>query len=155
MPVPRVRFTVRRLMAVVMLVAVLMWGVQTWRRWQAYRRSAMYYAQVELWSGQEVAWMDRSITQARHRLPEELRISQHALRHFINDREVTPAEFAASQEKVVADMFAMAAQKRAQVAFFARMKRKYERAARYPWLPVEPDPPVPNVDWPGWPMDEK
>jgi hypothetical protein len=24
------------------------------------------------------------------------------------------------------------------------MKQKYERAARYPWLPVEPDPPYPD-----------
>jgi hypothetical protein len=26
---------------------------------------------------------------------------------------------------------------------FAALARKYERAARYPWLPVEPDPPEP------------
>jgi hypothetical protein len=28
-----------------------------------------------------------------------------------------------------------------RVDFHARMAEKYERAARYPWLPVEPDPP--------------
>jgi hypothetical protein len=26
----------------------------------------------------------------------------------------------------------------------SRMAAKYERAARYPWLPVEPDPPEPE-----------
>ena len=26
----------------------------------------------------------------------------------------------------------------------AALKTKYERAARYPWLPVEPDPPAPE-----------
>jgi hypothetical protein len=26
----------------------------------------------------------------------------------------------------------------------AALRRKYERAARYPWLPVEPDPPEPE-----------
>jgi hypothetical protein len=26
---------------------------------------------------------------------------------------------------------------------WAALARKYERAARYPWLPVEPDPPAP------------
>jgi hypothetical protein len=26
----------------------------------------------------------------------------------------------------------------------ASLKRKYERAARYPWLPVAPDPPYPG-----------
>jgi hypothetical protein len=28
-------------------------------------------------------------------------------------------------------------------AYHAAMSRKYERAARYPWLPVAPDPPPP------------
>jgi hypothetical protein len=27
--------------------------------------------------------------------------------------------------------------------YHAQLARKYERAARYPWLPVEPDPPLP------------
>ena len=29
-------------------------------------------------------------------------------------------------------------------AFHSAMHRKYERAAFYPWLPVEPDPPEPE-----------
>lgn len=28
--------------------------------------------------------------------------------------------------------------------YFAALKRKYRRAARYPWLSVAPDPPFPN-----------
>jgi hypothetical protein len=28
--------------------------------------------------------------------------------------------------------------------YFEALQRKYERAARYPWLPVAPDPPEPN-----------
>jgi hypothetical protein len=30
------------------------------------------------------------------------------------------------------------------IDFQVRMRRKYELAARYPWLPVEPDPPEPE-----------
>ena len=30
------------------------------------------------------------------------------------------------------------------IAHFADLRRKYEHAARYPWLPVEPDPPEPR-----------
>jgi hypothetical protein len=30
------------------------------------------------------------------------------------------------------------------VEYHAAMRRKYERAARQPWLPVEPDPPEPE-----------
>src|SRR5215813_6576698 len=39
---------------------------------------------------------------------------------------------------------AVAASARARAAWNDRMKRKYEQAARYPWLPVEPDPPPPS-----------
>jgi hypothetical protein len=36
-----------------------------------------------------------------------------------------------------------AAENAANVHYHAALARKYERAARYPWLPVEPDPPQP------------
>jgi hypothetical protein len=31
-----------------------------------------------------------------------------------------------------------------KAVYHSRMREKYERAARYPWLPVEPDPPEPK-----------
>jgi hypothetical protein len=31
-----------------------------------------------------------------------------------------------------------------RLAYHNRLKEKYERAARYPWLPVGPDPPEPE-----------
>jgi hypothetical protein len=34
--------------------------------------------------------------------------------------------------------------KRQNVAYYAQIKEKYEWLARYPWLPVEPDPPEPE-----------
>jgi hypothetical protein len=38
------------------------------------------------------------------------------------------------------------------VAYWVPMIEKYERAARYPWLPVEPDPPMPEgKGYPKWP----
>ena len=30
--------------------------------------------------------------------------------------------------------------------YFARLKVKYQQAAQRPWLPVEPDPPIPSDD---------
>jgi hypothetical protein len=32
-----------------------------------------------------------------------------------------------------------------RVALYRGLRRKYERAARHPWLSVEPDPPLPQV----------
>jgi hypothetical protein len=76
---------------------------------------------------------------------------QHALR-----------QRAAYHEKI--EKLAAATQVRANAAIrdrHARLKEKYWRAARYPWLPVGPDPPEPekpfsledlhNVDVPGLP----
>jgi hypothetical protein len=36
------------------------------------------------------------------------------------------------------------ARQRERVEHFERLGLKYERAARYPWLPVAPDPPEPE-----------
>ena len=33
---------------------------------------------------------------------------------------------------------------RLHAAYHKELKNKYEHAARYPWLPVEPDPPMPS-----------
>jgi hypothetical protein len=33
---------------------------------------------------------------------------------------------------------------RGKIAWHGEMQAKYERAARYPWLPVSPDPPEPK-----------
>ena len=33
---------------------------------------------------------------------------------------------------------------RQRAIYHAALRRKYERAARYPWLPVPPDPPEPK-----------
>ncbi len=38
----------------------------------------------------------------------------------------------------------VAARWRRTAAHFARLQMKYDRAAPYPWLPVAPDPPVPE-----------
>jgi hypothetical protein len=35
------------------------------------------------------------------------------------------------------------------IDYYAALRRKYERAAARPWLPVEPDPPPPQVDGAG------
>jgi hypothetical protein len=36
------------------------------------------------------------------------------------------------------------ARRNEEIEYFIHLKHKYERAARYPWLPVEPDPPEPK-----------
>lgn len=43
MRLPRVRITVRRLMAAVVAVAVIIWGFQVWRRAEFYRWKTRYH----------------------------------------------------------------------------------------------------------------
>jgi hypothetical protein len=33
---------------------------------------------------------------------------------------------------------------KAEASYYARLRVKYERAARYPWLAIEPDPQPPT-----------
>jgi hypothetical protein len=49
-------------------------------------------------------------------------------------REAACLDLGRRVEKIAAKSAAMA-------VHYAALARKYERAARYPWLPVEPDPP--------------
>ena len=92
MRLPRVRFSVRRLMIMVAVVALssAVLGQLSLR----YRQQARFYAESEAY------WRKAAIGAP---------ISQQAR---YKDR----------------------------VNYFARLRQKYEHAARYPWLPVEPDP---------------
>jgi hypothetical protein len=102
MRLPRLRFTVRRLMLVVALAGLVMgggvWGYRMWRMSAKYARIA-----------QSFKW-----TESLHRGLEA---------RFQNNAQREAAKFAAV------------------ATHYAALVRKYERAARYPWLPVEPDPP--------------
>jgi hypothetical protein len=47
MRVPRVRFTVRRMMVVVAVVAAMIWAVMLWQRASFYRWKVRFHAQME------------------------------------------------------------------------------------------------------------
>jgi hypothetical protein len=105
---PRVRFTVRHLMAAVAVAALLLAARGTWRRYQSYRYQAATYAEME-----------RLVSALR---PADSRIS------VVYDPG-TPQELRFTPEQV------------------SRLRRKYERAAARPWIPVEPEPgpPLPGL----------
>lgn len=47
-------------------------------------------------------------------------------------------------EQDEADLRALAVREQNRSAYFARLGANYRRAARYPWLPIKPDPPPPE-----------
>ena len=126
------RMTTRRWMIAVAVVGVMLAAAALFRRHLTLRELGDYHARME------------GVLMDRARL-----LGQPSL-EFANRYPVIAAEwrtYAACEAEIG--------------AWHARLKKKYRRAARYPWLAIEPDPPKPenpldfedlhNVDVPGLP----
>ena len=112
---PRPRLSIRRLMLIVAVVAAMLGGLIEYGRLT--RVAAAYRAKAEDHAGLEKT-LRMIIGQTGPNSPID----------------ISPGEGLRSRRftaKVVAE-------------FQAGLARKYERAARYPWLSVEPDPAVPE-----------
>jgi hypothetical protein len=116
---PRMRFTVRRLMIAVAVVAIAVWLPIILTRRAKYHRLAREF--------------DAKATVARAFGP---RGSLHA--DAVDIRVGTVYVFQREPNGAPFDCVG------AHSDYYAAMKAKYERAARYPFLPVAPDPPEPE-----------
>ncbi len=116
MKVPRVRFTVRRMMVVVAVVALAFGIFRLWALRELYLEKAANHAGFRAYmlrSPESIAhWEDRWTDQ---------RIGKPARYPWPGGPPFVPA----------------------MAKYHDAMRIKYERAARYPWLPIEPDPPDP------------
>jgi hypothetical protein len=111
MRLPRVRFTIRGMMVAVAVAAGLMAGSIGLARLRLL--SSDYRARAEQHAGIE-----------------------ETLRHIIaSDESDTPVDISPG-----AGLRSRRFTARAVADYEAALRRKYERAARYPWLRVEPDP---------------
>jgi hypothetical protein len=119
MRLPRVRFTLRRLVIVVAWLAVLMAmgleAARATRRARAYRQLAVSHA----------AFRDLCLGEAD--------AYQYAFVHR-----------AAADHRAETDLARYEAHERALAGHYNALAAKYRRAARFPWLPVEADPPPPH-----------
>jgi hypothetical protein len=117
MRLPRVRFTVRRMMLAVAIVAVVLEGLIVLGRYRYHRDRAARVARTAV---------------ALRRMIAKLPPGQKALRTDLDDEDGSPAVLATPEacEKFLAHL--------------DRVVRKHEYAARHPWLPIEPDPPAPK-----------
>ena len=122
MEIPRVRFTVRRLMVAVAVVGIAFYGLVLWRRSAEYRRLADEAERSEM----------KAIVGAKQ-------------------ADAVAARFRRMPEKVTSEGVNLQSRYSAEGTHLrrlsqdrARAKIKYRRAARYPWLPVAPDPPEPE-----------
>jgi hypothetical protein len=113
---PRVRFTVRRMIVAVAVIALAFWMVRLWAARQLYLQKAAKHAGFRanvLRSPNSIAYWESRWT---------------------DQREGKPARY----PWPAGPPFVPALAK-----YHDAMRMKYERAARYPWLPIEPDPPEP------------
>jgi hypothetical protein len=128
MRLPRVRFTVRRLMIAVAVVAILCGvGLQIRQTIRFSRLAARYADDGLFWRRQE----------RNHR----------ALGEKMRTASVDPEQGSGAAEfwRPYIEFQAERAEKIKVLAdYLAMMKVKYQAAARRPWLPVEPDPPEPE-----------
>ena len=138
---PRKRFTIRRLMiyvaasAVACEVAVVGWTFQK------------YGSLASSYSGKEsIALIEAEGCEGLIQIAEDsVRFAESMLqlKGRVSSDATWTAQISRGQKDIERDR-AQLAQKRRQAAFFHRLASKYARAARYPWLPVEPDPPEPK-----------
>ena len=128
----RTRFTVRRMMAVVAIAAILLGpGLQAWRVYRNFReykqRASQHSIFETIWTKQKHEWSSK----------------ESEWRSIAKDLEQKGKDFRSAVE--IAEIYATIAENPTRLAeYHARMKEKYEAARRRPWLPVEPDPPEPK-----------
>ena len=133
MRLPRVQFTVRRMMVSVAVVAVLVANVELMRRHVVSRALATKHAamQAEL--------------EAARRLAEERAkwVELLAERGEVEAPTSFPLIDPLAGATTLSEVRALSTRYAKQAAYHAQLRRKYERAAARPWLPIEPDPPPP------------
>ena len=111
------------IMAVVAVIAIVTGGVIMIKRREAYRiRAAFHASQEQVAAGRLRHWSDEAAQLAG------------------SPGNVNPA-VADHNPQLVLEMVNYS---RNRVAHHRRLKDKYERAARYAWLRIDPDPPSPD-----------
>lgn len=128
MRLPRLRYTLRTLLVLVVLVAVA-FGVDGLRRRRAgFLQKSAQYARLEKSSLSMIAVSEERIADLK------LRIEDYGAR---------------GREDVVREANGMLSEAawaletdRQEAAYYGGLRRKYERAASRPWVTLEPDPPL-------------
>jgi hypothetical protein len=117
MPIPRVRFTVRRLMVAAAILALTMWGASTCRRLIYYRQRAALFAGLT----------------AGLRAHTDGVAPGAALPGTFIRRGAQGPNLPVTRELATR-----------WIDYYEALARKYEAASARPWLPVPPDPPLPE-----------
>ncbi len=130
------RMTIRRWMIIVLLIGVMTGGIVGGLR---LKRCQEHFGSLV----ERYAAVERECLKVTRMNDEQIKSVTRLLDSFEKNPLTGPAilERTRSMLRESQDRQAAWAQK---LAYYVRLKHKYEYAARHPWLPVEPDPPEPE-----------
>jgi hypothetical protein len=138
MRLPRLRFTIRWMMVVVAIVALALgstlWGLKMRRLARSYALRASTAKQAET----NYRGLETKVTRA----VREIELGQKMIEPRPVREEPRFASIALDHQMRRA--LGLAAYLKRLGDHHATLRRKYERAARYPWLTIEPGPPWPE-----------
>jgi hypothetical protein len=134
------------MMVVVAVSAIVIAGGIEGRR---FHRFSKYYEARAVEAGLRAKIAQKSANeyvQEHAHLSAQFRNTESQLKEFPNDPFLVDAlsKDLASLKELQANDAEFIKQSTRFAQYFAGLNRKYERAARYPWLPVEPDRPAPE-----------
>ena len=157
----RPRFRMRALLIAVAVAGVSIGGVRLWQRQRLCRTLADQFAAAEptvKLAEQELQHAletcEDSLAEARRRerdygpeatatdLPRDVVLELMACRVGTLGDLVRHREYEVRESRAIVTWMAR------EAAYLAQMRRKYQRAARSPWLPLAPDPPDPRWQMP-------
>ena len=133
------RFRLRTLMILVMLAGVGVGGLVFWRRAAEYRRFAEQWGPLERLSEEslQIAVSRFEATKVRRERVLKLVASEPEYGRHLSEYNLVLMD----EAKLAADS---AERARTDLTYVRSMRLKYDRAARYPFLPVAADPPEPE-----------
>jgi hypothetical protein len=154
MRLPRVRFTVRRVMTIVGASALLLGAGRMWQRHVAFRERAGLHAKEELrcyYFARRVAGIpfeegEVGLLGVVHLsvLPDRTHLG------FAYDRvtiggDILGPDLHRTDHRLISSLVDQCeAMARWKAEYHAKLVRKYVHASNHPWLPVGPDPPEPK-----------
>jgi hypothetical protein len=150
MKLPRIR--VRSLMIVVLLIAIVVYADVLRRRRAGFLRRAQALAAEEKISRGMRDGTRRVISQYEKNMEDFKDVLRREIarlkaldfdKKWIQQHEDFVRSLEMEQALTVSSGMADVARCSQRCDYFAALRRNYERAARYPWLPVSPDPAEP------------
>jgi hypothetical protein len=104
------------------------------------RKTATMYVEEAKYTREHVDWYVQADYAARLKRLADWEEAERAKADYQRNLKWTPESLRKTATMYVEE----AKYTREHVDFYEKLKAKYQHAARYPWLPVQPDPPMPS-----------